>query len=48
MIDLDVEEVVFVVKIIDLNTEVSVEKAMVVLVFEIDDSNSHTAMALMN
>lgn len=35
-------------KIIDLDTEVSPEKAIVALVFEIDGGNIHIVMALMN
>ena len=48
MIDLDAEEVVSAVKIIYLDAEVSVEKTMVALVFEIDVGGIHTAMTLMN
>ena len=48
MMDLDAKEVVFAVKIIGLDAEVSVEKAMVALVFEIDGSGIHMAMTLMN
>ena len=46
MIDLDAEEMMFVVKIIDLHAEVSVEKTIVALVFEIDGSGIHTEIVL--
>ena len=48
MMDLDVEEMVSAMKIIDLDAEVSAEKVMVALVFEIDGGNIHMAMILMN
>ena len=48
MIDLDAKKIVSAMKIIYLDAEVSVEKTMVALVFEIDGSNIHMAMTLMN
>ena len=36
------------VKMINLDIEVSAEKAMMALIFEIDNSNIHMAMTLMN
>ena len=47
MIDLDAV-VVSVVKIIDLDAEVSAEKTMVALVFEIDGGGIHTGMVLID
>ena len=38
----------FAMKIIGLDAEVSAEKAMVALVFEIDGGNIHIAIVLMN
>ena len=46
MIDLDAEDVMSAVKIIDLHAEVSVEKTIVALVFEIDGGGIHTEIAL--
>lgn len=48
MIDLDAEKIIFAIKINNLNTEISAKKAMVALVFEIDNGNIHIAMALLN
>lgn len=48
MIDLDAKTVVSAMKIIDLDTEVSIEKAMVALVFEIDSEDIYIAKVLMN
>lgn len=48
MMDLDTKKVVFAVKIIDLDAEVSAEKIMVALIFEIDDSGIYIVMTLMN
>ena len=48
MIDLDAKKIVSTVKIIYLDAEVSVEKTMVALVFEINTSSIHTAMTLIN
>lgn len=48
MIDLNVEEEVFTMKIINLDTDVFVEKAITALVFEIDGSGIYIAIALMN
>ena len=48
MMDLDVEEMVSAVKIIYLDAEVSIEKKMVALVFEIDGGGIYTAMTLIN
>ena len=48
MIDLDAEEMVSTVKIIYLDTEVSVEKTMIALIFEVDIGSNHTAMTLIN
>lgn len=39
---------VFAVKIIDLNAEISAEKTMVALIFEINNGSIYTAMALIN
>lgn len=46
--DLDAKKKVFVIKIIDLNVELSAEKIMVALVFEIDSNYIYTKMALIN
>ena len=46
--DPDAEEVVSTVKIIYLDAEVSVEKTIVALVFEIDGDSIHMAIILMN
>ena len=48
IIDLDAKKVVSAMKIIYLDAEVSIEKIMVALVFEIDVGNIHTTMTLMN
>lgn len=48
MMDLDAEEMVFVMKIIDLNAEVFAEKIIVALVFEINGGGIYTVMALIN
>lgn len=48
MIDLDTKEVVSIVKIIDLDAEVSAEKTMMVLISKIDGSNINMAMTLIN
>ena len=48
MIDFDVEEIIFTMKIIDLNVEVSIEKIIVALIFEIDGSGIHIVMTLIN
>ena len=46
--DLDAEKVVFTMNIIDLDTEISSEKAMVALIFEINSSGIHIAKVLIN
>lgn len=46
--NLDAEGVVFIIKIIDLDVEMFVEKIMVALVFEIDSSSIYIAIALIN
>lgn len=48
MIDLDIKEVIFAVKIIDLNAEISTEKVMVVFIFEINCVDIYIAMTLVN
>lgn len=48
MIDLDIKELMSAIKMIDLNAEVSAEKILVVLVFEIDDNSIHIEMALID
>lgn len=49
MIDLNVgEDLVSAVKIINLDAEISVEKIIVVLIFEIDSNGIYTVMILMN
>lgn len=48
MIDLNIKEVVFTIKIFDLDAEVFAKKAMIALVFEIDDGSINMAMALIN
>ena len=48
MKNLDAKEVVSAMKIIDLDAEISAEKAMVPLIFEIDGGGIYMAMALMN
>lgn len=45
---LDVEEVVYTLKIIDLDTKVSAEKTKMALVFKINSSDIHIAMTLIN
>ena len=46
--ELDAEEVVSAIKIIDLNTEISAEKVMMALIFEIDGGSIYIAMVLIN
>lgn len=48
MMDLNAEEIAFVIKIIDLDTKIFAEKTMVPLVFKIDNSNIHIVMVLIN
>lgn len=48
MMDLDIEEMVFAMKIIDLNAEVFAEKIMVTLVFEINGGGIYMVMTLIN
>ena len=48
MIDLDVEEVAFTIKIIFLNAKVSIEKTIVALVIEINAGGIYTAITLIN
>ena len=48
MINLKAEEMVFAMKIIDLNTEIFAEKIMVALIYEIDGSNIYMVMTLIN
>lgn len=48
MMGLNAEKVVFNVKIIDLNTEVSVKKIIVAFIFKIDCSAIYTAIILIN
>lgn len=48
MIDLDLEKVMFVVKIIALNFEISAEIIIVVLVFEINGGNMYIIIILKN
>lgn len=44
MMDLNIEKVLFVVKIIDLDTEIFIRKKLVAFLFKIDGSNIYTAM----
>ena len=46
--DLDAKEVVSTMKIIDLDAEVSAEKAMVALVFEINGGGIYMSIVLIN
>ena len=46
--NLDIEKVMIAMKIIYLDAEVSVEKTIMALVFEIDSINIHITMTLMN
>lgn len=46
--DLNVEEVEFLMKIIDLDAKMFSEKAMVAYVFEIDDSGIYTIIFSIN
>ncbi len=48
MFGLNVEEVISIVKIIDLNTKVFTKKIMVVLIFKINSSNIHAEIASIN
>ena len=48
MIDLNIKEIIFFIKIIDLNGEISTKKVIMVLVFEIDGGSIHIVMALIN
>lgn len=48
MIDLNTKEVVFTMKIINLNIKVSIKKIIVDFVFEIDSNNIYIKMALIN
>ena len=48
MMDLDAEEVMSALKKIYMDDEVSVEKTIVALVFEIDGGGIHMAMTLIN
>lgn len=48
MRNLDTKEMVFDMKIMDLNTEVSAKKIIVTLIFEIDSSGINMAMTLIN
>ena len=48
MVNLDVEKMVFSIKIIDVNTKVFAKKTIMALVFEIDSNNILTAMILIN
>ena len=45
---LNADKMVFLIKIIDLDTELFTKKTIVGLVFEIDGGNIHTAITLMN
>lgn len=47
-INLDTEKVVSAIKIIDLDTEVFTEKTIIAFVFEIDSSNIHIKIALID
>lgn len=48
MIDLNAEKVISAIKIIDLDTQVSAQKIMVVFVFEINSGNIYIEIALIN
>lgn len=48
MIDLNTKEMMFSIKIIDIDTEVSIEKIMVALVFKIDGGGNDIVITLMN
>ena len=48
MMDLDAKKVVSAVKMIYLNAEVSIEKTIVAMIFEIDVGGIYMAMTLMN
>ena len=48
MIDMDAKEVVSAIKTSNLNARIFFEKTMIILVFEINNSNIHTAMILIN
>lgn len=48
MIDLDAKEIMFAIKIIGLNAEIIAEKIMMTLVFEINSSNIHIVITLIN
>lgn len=39
---------IFAIKIIDLNAEISTEKIMIALILKIDDGNIYTAIILIN
>ena len=48
MIDLDAKEMVFAVKIIYLDTKVSIKKIIVALIFEMNVGSIHIVMTFMN
>lgn len=48
MIDLEANKVIFIMKIITLNTEIFAEKIMVALIFEINDSSIYMAITFIN
>ena len=48
IMDLNIKEMVFAIKIIDLDAEGFAEKIMVALIFKIDGSGIYTAITLMN
>lgn len=46
--DLDIKEVMFIIKIIDLDDKIFAEKAMVSLIFKINSGGIYIAMVLIN
>ena len=48
MIDWDIEEVVFIIEIIDLNNKIFIEKTMMILIFKIINNNIYIRITLIN
>lgn len=46
--NLNIKEVMSAIKLIDLDTKVSIEKIMMAFVFKIDSSGIHMTMTLIN
>lgn len=48
MIDLVTEKIIFVIKIIHLDTKIFIKKIIIVFIFKIDSNNIYMAIALIN